>query len=136
MLRTKRFLFMSWLLAILIAFVGVTRIQAQSILEGKITGTITDDKGEPLPGATVELTSPELMAKRATSTSAKGIYVFLNLPIGDYKLTASLSGFTEPVVRENIAVTAGSSLVVNLSPADGSDRRDGDRNRSGAGGRC
>ena len=51
MLRTKRFLFMSWLLAILIAFVGVTRIQAQSILEGKITGTITDDKGEPLPGS-------------------------------------------------------------------------------------
>jgi hypothetical protein len=114
MQRKKRILFLIWLLVLLIAFVGVTRIQAQSILEGKITGTITDDKGEPLPGATVELTSPGLMVKRATSTSAKGTYVFLNLPIGDYRLTASLSSF-KTVVQENIAVTAGSSVGVNLA---------------------
>ena len=114
MLSTKRFLFMSWLLVFLMAFVGVTRIHAQSILDGKLTGTITDDKGEPLPGATVELTSPALMGKRAAATSAKGTYVFLNLPIGDYKLTASLSSF-KTVVQENLAVTAGSSLVVNLA---------------------
>jgi len=114
MLRTKRFLFMSWLLVLLMVFVGVTRIQAQSILEGKITGTITDDKGEPLPGATAELTSPALMGKRSAATSAKGTYAFLNLPIGKYKLTASLSSF-KTVVEENIEVTAGSSSVVNLA---------------------
>ena len=114
MQRKKRILFLSWLLVLLIAFIGVTRIQAQSILEGKITGTITDNEGEPLPGATVELTSPGLMGKRSAVTSAKGTYFFLNLAIGKYKLTASLSSF-KTVVEENIKVTAGSSLVVNLA---------------------
>ena len=114
MQRIKRILFVSWFLVLLIAFVGVTRIQAQSILEGKITGTITDDEGEPLPGATAELTSPGLMGKRSAVTSVKGTYFFLNLPIGKYKLAASMPNF-KTVVEENIEVTAGSTSVVNLS---------------------
>ena len=115
MLRTKRFLFMSWLLAILIAFVGVTRIQAQSILDGKLTGTITDDKGEPLPGVAVEVTSPALVSgKRSAVTSARGTYVFLNLPVGNYKISASIPNF-KTVVQENIVITVGSSLNVDLA---------------------
>jgi hypothetical protein len=114
MQRIKRILFMGWLLVLLVAFIGVTRIQAQSIIEGKITGTITDDKGEPLPGATVELTSPGLMAKRSAATSAKGTFFFLNLSIGKYKLAASMPSF-KTVAEENIEVTAGSSLVVNMA---------------------
>jgi hypothetical protein len=114
MQRTKKVLFMGWLLVLLVAFVGVTRIQAQSILEGKITGTITDDKGEPLPGATVELTSPGSTAKRSAVTSAKGTYFFLNLPIGKYKITASMPNF-KTVVKDNIEVTAGSSSAVDLA---------------------
>lgn len=115
MLRTKRFLFMSWLLAILIAFVGVTRIQAQSILDGKLTGTITDDQGEPLPGVAVEVTSAALVSgKRSAVTSARGTYVFLNLPVGAYKISASMPNF-KTVVQENIVITVGSSLNVDLA---------------------
>jgi outer membrane receptor protein involved in Fe transport len=113
MRNIKKILFGSWLLFLLIAFIGVTRTQAQSILEGKITGTITDDRGEPLPGATMELTSPALMGKRTGITSAKGTYFFLNLPIGKYKLTASMPSF-KTVVEDRIEITAGSSSVVNL----------------------
>jgi len=114
MQRTKKILSMGWILVLFVAFIGVTGIQAQTIIEGKITGTITDDKGEPLPGAAVELTSPGLMAKRSAATSAKGTYFFLNLSIGKYKLTASMPSF-KTVAEENIEVTAGSSLVVNMA---------------------
>jgi len=69
-------------LGICLAVISVNVARAQSILEGKITGTISDDKGEPLPGVTVEITSPILMGKRSTTTSAKGTYVFLKLSIG------------------------------------------------------
>ncbi len=102
------------LMATALVFFGVDLVRAQSILEGKITGTVTDDKGEPLPGATVELTSPAMMGKRSVVTTAKGAYVFLSLPIGNYKLTASMPNF-KTVVQENIAVTAGSSVTVNLA---------------------
>jgi len=101
-------------LGIGLAVVSVNVARAQSILEGKITGLITDDKGEPLPGATVEATSPTLMGTRSVVTSAKGTYVFLGLPIGSYKLTASLTGF-KTVVQEEIEVTAGSSATINLA---------------------
>jgi len=114
MLRTKRFLFISMFLIILVVFAGVTNIQGQSTTGGKITGTITDDKGEVLPGANVEITSPAIMGKRSTVTSAKGTYVFLNLPVGTYKVSASVPNF-KTVVQENVSVSAGIVLNVDLS---------------------
>jgi hypothetical protein len=113
MLKGKKLLFAACFLGFLLVVVNASVVRAQSILEGKITGTITDDKGEPLPGATVEITSPILMGKRSTVTSTKGTYVFLKLSIGIYKLTASMPNF-KTVVQENIEVTAESSVTVNL----------------------
>jgi hypothetical protein len=112
--RKRIFLFAACFFAFVFAVVNVSVIRAQSILEGKITGTITDDKGEPLPGATVEITSSILMGKRSTVTSAKGAYVFLSLPIGNYKVTASMPNF-KTVVQEDIDVAAGSSVTVDLA---------------------
>jgi hypothetical protein len=117
--RARKFLFVACFFTFIFAVVNVSVVGAQSILEGKISGTITDDNGEILPGATVEITSPALMGKRSAVTSAKGTYVFLNLPIGKYKLTASMPSF-KTVVQENIAVTAGSSVTVNLKLPMGS----------------
>jgi hypothetical protein len=102
------------ILALSLAVTNVSLVRAQSILEGKITGTVTDDKGELLPGATVEVTSPAMIGKRSALTSARGTFALLSLPIGRYKLTASLPGF-KTSVEENIDVTAGSSLVINVS---------------------
>ncbi|MFP4081385.1 MAG: TonB-dependent receptor domain-containing protein [Candidatus Aminicenantes bacterium] len=97
-----------------IAFFSADFLQGQSIIYGKLTGTITDDTGEPLPGVTLDLSSEALITgTRSTVTSARGTYVFLNLPGGEYTLRATLEGF-KTAVQENIGVTAGSSLVVNL----------------------
>ena len=98
-----------------LAFVTVGPIQAQSILDAKLTGTITEAAGDPLPGVAVEITSPALISgKRATVTSARGTYVFLNLPVGVYKITASLPGF-KTTIQEKIGMSAGGSLQVNLT---------------------
>ena len=101
------------LMALVCVLLLVPVVRAQSILDGKIVGTITDDKGEALPGATLEITSPALIGKRSAVTSARGTYVFLKLPGGTYKLTASMPNF-KTVVQENIVVTAGSTQTVDL----------------------
>jgi outer membrane receptor protein involved in Fe transport len=54
------------------------------------------------------------MGKRSAVTSAKGTYVFMSVPIGHYKVTASMPNF-KTVVEDNIEVTAGSSVTVNLA---------------------
>jgi hypothetical protein len=95
------------------AFMTVALVRAQSVNQGKIMGTVTDDKGEALPGVAVEITGPSLMGKKATVTSAKGAFVFLALPPGGYTLTASLPGFKK-VVRENVILPAGETVNLTL----------------------
>ncbi len=96
-----------------LAFVNVAVVRAQSILEGKITGMITDDKGEALPGVAVEITSPSLMGKKAVVTTAKGTFAFLAVPAGRYSLTATMPSF-KTVKQDNIDLTAGETVTVNL----------------------
>ena len=58
---------------LLLVGVSVRPVRAQAILEGKVTGTVTSEDGVPLPGATVEISSPALLAgTRSATTSAKG----------------------------------------------------------------
>jgi hypothetical protein len=88
---------------------------AQSIQQGKITGTVVSEDRLALPGATVEISSPALLSgTRSTTTSAKGSYVFLNVPPGKYKLTASSGGF-KTVSRANIDVAAGAVATLDLT---------------------
>jgi hypothetical protein len=113
--KRQRHLWMLGLLAVLMIAGTVAQARAQAILEGKLSGTITDDKGEFLPGVAVEVAGPALISgKREAITTARGGYVFLNLPVGTYKLSASLSGF-KTVIQEKIDISAASSIVVNLS---------------------
>ena len=58
----KKFLAGMITAAICLAFVAVPALRAQSILDGKLTGTISEASGEPLPGVSVEVTSPALIS--------------------------------------------------------------------------
>jgi len=110
----KKILIITCVFALCLAFVNVTVGRAQSVLEGKITGTITDDKGEPLPGVAVELKGPSIMGKRSAVTSARGVYVFLNVPPGIFTLTATMPGF-KMFIREDLNLGAGKVLEVSPS---------------------
>jgi len=57
--------------------VSVRTGHAQSIQQGKITGTVVSEDKLSLPGATVEISSPALITgSRSVTTSTKGSYVF------------------------------------------------------------
>jgi len=102
-------------LSLLLVGVSVRSVRAQAILEGKVTGTVTSEDGVPLPGAAVEISSPALLGvKRSATTSARGTYVFLNLPPGKYRVTANRDAF-KTVIQENIDVTAASVLTVDMT---------------------
>ena len=116
----KKILLVMMALVVGLAFVTVGAVRAQSILDAKLTGTITEVSGDPLPGVVVEITSTALISgKRATVTSARGTYVFLNLPVGVYKITASLPGF-KTTIQDKVGMSAGGSLQVDLKMEPGS----------------
>jgi len=75
----------SWLTAIILIIFLLTGISlyAQIMPEGKITGRVVDDQGTPLPGVTVEATSPKLVGKAATVTDSERDFPLDGSAIGD-----------------------------------------------------
>lgn len=112
-MQRKKFLFNACFLVLFLAALSLNIVHAQSVMEGKITGTVTDDSGEFLPGATVEVAGPALMSARSVITSDRGSFVFLNLPPGTFKLTVSLPGF-KTYIQENIDLGAGSTVSISV----------------------
>src|SRR5262245_51407522 len=100
-------------ISFLLVGAGVESVHAQSVLDGKATGTVTSTDGAPLPGATIEVSSPSLLGTRTVTTSAKGTYVILNLPPGKYRLTATRDAF-KTVVQENVDVSPAAVVTVDL----------------------
>ena len=74
-----------------------------------IEGTLRDQQGAVLPGATVTLRNEETGVSRTTATDTEGHYRFLALAPGRYQLTAELSGFATADVG-NIAITIGRAV--------------------------
>lgn len=108
-------LFVGLLVAITIPFWDSEVVHGQSIQYGKLTGTITNDDGDPIPGVQVEITSDALISgKRTTNTSENGVYVFLNLPIGVYTVAASAPSFAT-MVRDNVEVSADTVVTIDLT---------------------
>jgi hypothetical protein len=80
---------------------------------GTVAGSVKDSSGAVLPGATVEVASPALIEKtRAAVTDGAGQYTIVNLPVGTYSVTFSLSGFNT-FRREGIEVAANFTANVN-----------------------
>jgi outer membrane receptor protein involved in Fe transport len=97
-----------------ILFSGNQILTAQSIQYGKITGTVSDEGGVPIPGVRVDIASDALISgTRTTTTSENGTYLFLSLPVGTYNVSASLTGF-RTIMRENIQTSAGVVTTVDF----------------------
>jgi hypothetical protein len=88
-------------------------LSAQAPTAGRITGTVMDDQGAPLPGVSVAAKSPRLVGTSATVTDTNGVYRLLALPPGTYTITYTLSGFVE-VIREDIVLSVEQALSVDI----------------------
>src|SRR5208337_2922426 len=69
---------------------GVAHGQA---ISGNLTGTVTDASGAALNGASVEAVNLDTNQKVTSTTRGSGEYLFTNLPVGNYKITVSATGF-------------------------------------------
>ena len=84
------------------------------ITTGTISGTVKDSTGAVLPGATVEIQNVETGITRTVSTDSRGYYTAPNLSLGQYAVTASLSGF-QTVVRRGITLNVGQNAVIGFT---------------------
>jgi len=80
----------------------------------QINGTVRDDSGGVLPGATVTATQTETGFERIVTTDSAGAYTLPNLPLGPYRLEVTLSGFRS-YVQTGITLQVNANPVINVT---------------------
>lgn len=85
------------------------------VTTGQITGIVTDPNGAVVPGATVKATNTETNLSRETTTSGDGIYSFQLLPPGNYRVSATASGFVETGIQAVVNITQTTNADITLS---------------------
>lgn len=98
--------------ALFVALAVAGSAAAQGVGTGSITGRALDEGGLVLPGASVSISSPALIASRTAVTDDQGAYRFTLLVPGIYRVTFGMSGFTTLNV-DDVTVAAGTTMTIN-----------------------
>jgi Carboxypeptidase regulatory-like domain/TonB dependent receptor len=91
---------------------------AQQALTGTITGTVTDASKAAIPNVKVTARNIETNLERSTVSGDLGLYTLTLLPVGDYEITATATGFND-VKAGPVRVGVGQSITVELPMAVG-----------------
>src|SRR5437588_630132 len=127
---------------VLIALLMCASVWAQAVTVAQINGSVKDQSQALLPGVEVKVINTDTGYTRTVVTDEAGRYTIPNLPVGPYRLEASLPGFrtyaqtgivlqvssnpTIPVVlgvgqvTETVQVEANAAQVETLNPGIGS----------------
>jgi hypothetical protein len=99
--------------AFLVLILLPTLAAAQAGSTAQIAGTVKDDTGGVLPGVTVTVTQTATGFTRAAVSDEAGGYVLPNLPVGPYRLEATLQGFRS-YVQTGIVLTVNATPTINV----------------------
>jgi hypothetical protein len=104
----------SWLRAIgLLALLAATPAFAQSINSGTVTGQVTDPSGALIAGAKARLTNPVTGFEQMVTTDTNGMFRFNNVPVNNYHLEISNSGFK--TASQNVDIRNSVPVVLNVT---------------------
>jgi outer membrane cobalamin receptor len=87
-------------------------LPAHAAIFGTVQGVVHDPQHRPVPGATVTLRSSTSDWQQVQVSDAKGTFLFVRVPVGDYAITVELQGFS--IVRQALTVVSGASPVLHL----------------------
>ena len=92
---------------VVLALMLVPRVRGQE--NATITGTVLDPSGAAVPNTAISLTNPATGQVRQTVSNNDGIYLFANVGVGNFTLSATASGFVN-YTRTGIVVNTGQTL--------------------------
>ena len=78
------------------------------VANGIITGKVTNEKGEPLSGASIEIKKG-----KGALTNEKGDFLITDVKPGKYQLTVSFTGYE--IITKEINVSDGETVSVNIT---------------------
>jgi hypothetical protein len=81
---------------------------------GQISGTIVDPTGASVPEATVTITSTSTQAAHPATSDSSGNYIVTNLPIGEYSITVTKTGF-QTAKQSGVSISADAKVTSNFT---------------------
>src|SRR5262249_38501992 len=98
-------------LSAVVVVLAIASAATAQTFRGGINGSVTDPTGAVLPGADVKATNDAPGVSYSTPSSSAGPFTFADLPLGDYTVVVSESGF-ETVTIRGVRVSAGAIYTV------------------------
>jgi hypothetical protein len=102
-----------WFRSALIALLMIPALLAQQG-RGTVSGTVTDAQGASVPNVTVEIRNVDTNAVFRAVTNETGFYTAPGLAVGNYEVTAEITGFKK-TVRTGIILEVDQKAAVNLT---------------------
>ncbi|MBN2055823.1 TonB-dependent receptor [bacterium] len=101
------------LLTAALILIGVAASTTHAALTGVITGKVTDNAGNALPGVEMTVSGEALQGDRQDFTNESGIYRFPEMPPGDYVIRAEMMGL-KTIERTGVKVKVNTNTRINL----------------------
>ena len=106
---------MSWRTVVITVSILLCAASARAQFDSaQISGVVKDSTNAVLPGVDVTLTNVGTKNERHAVTNEAGLYTFPNVPVGEYRITAMLSGF-KPITKSGVSVNAGLNIRVDVA---------------------
>jgi len=87
------------------------------VATGNIRGTVVDSTEAVVPGVTITLTNVSTGLRRVVHTNDQGDFNAPSMPLGDYQVTAEITGFQRKVLTGiNLQVDQTATLRIALEP--------------------
>ncbi|MGO9083697.1 MAG: carboxypeptidase regulatory-like domain-containing protein [Candidatus Sulfotelmatobacter sp.] len=99
---------------VLLALAGLSQSALAQSTAGRILGTVTDQSGAAVSGATVAVTDVQRGTTRTVTTDEAGAYVVANLQPGSYKVHVEAKGF-KAVERPNVGIEVATDVRVDFA---------------------
>ena len=114
MFRIAKGLLMAFLAGVfLLTPMLVPSLNAQ-VLYGSVVGTVKDQTGAVVPGATVTITNAQTGQTREAVTDTAGNYSIINVLVGTYDLSVAMTGFRN-YLEKGMGVSNNAVRAVNIT---------------------
>src|SRR4051812_14110924 len=103
-----------WCCYRVVLIAGCCLVAPSQISQAGLQGTVKDNSGAVVPGATVVLKNKNTSDSRTVTSGQSGEYVIPNLNPGEYSVTVSLQGFKTSSIS-SLTLHTGEQATVDIS---------------------
>jgi Carboxypeptidase regulatory-like domain len=103
------------LVALSALFLGFTNLSLAQTDTGRVTGVVEDATEANIPGATITIENTQTSVKQTATADGAGNFNFSALPRGQYKITATMSGFQTTTQSFELQVSQTQTITFKLT---------------------